>query len=82
LAVRRDRQGRGLGSTLLGHYHGRLDRRSVAAFLEASSPRARTLYLRHGYRDLGETYDVGDGARLWPMWREPRPSTAAGAPAA
>ena len=76
LAVRRDRQGTGLGSTLLGHYHARLDLQQIAAFLEASSPRARTLYLRHGYRDLGEPFEVGDGARLWPMWRKPRVNVA------
>jgi GNAT superfamily N-acetyltransferase len=77
LAVRPDRQGNGLGSQILGHYHARLDRANMAAFLEASGPRARTLYLRHGYRDLGDPYEIGDGARLWPMWREPRGRAAA-----
>jgi GNAT superfamily N-acetyltransferase len=76
LAVRRDRQGAGIGSSLLSHHHARLDREGLPAFLEASSPRARSLYLRHGYRDLGEPYAVGNGSLFWPMWREPAPGPA------
>jgi GNAT superfamily N-acetyltransferase len=72
LAVRPDRQGAGLGSALLERYHARLDRIGEPAFLEASSPGSRRLYLRHGYRDIAEPYIVGDGAQLWPMWRDAR----------
>ena len=49
LAVRPGRQGRGIGTALLTARHRDLDRDGVPAYLEASSPRARDLYLRHGY---------------------------------
>ncbi|HEX5493068.1 MAG TPA: GNAT family N-acetyltransferase [Mycobacteriales bacterium] len=71
LAVRPERQGAGLGSALLRHHHARLDRTGVAAYLEASSPRSRELYLRHGYRPRGEPFTVPDGTPFWPMWRTP-----------
>jgi GNAT superfamily N-acetyltransferase len=61
-----DRRGAGLGSALLRH---RLDRANVAAYLEASSPRSRALYLRHGFEDLGAPVQVADSPLLWPMWR-------------
>lgn len=74
LAVHPDRQGHGLGTALLAHYHGRLDRAGMPAYLEASSRRSRDLYLRHGYRDRGMPIVLpDDGPRLWPMWRPPVP---------
>ncbi|GAA3148410.1 GNAT family N-acetyltransferase [Nonomuraea roseoviolacea] len=66
LAVHPARQGRGLGSALLRHHHARLG--GLPAYLEASSPRSRDLYLRHGYRPR-ETFALPDGATFWPMWR-------------
>jgi GNAT superfamily N-acetyltransferase len=72
LAVRAEHQGQGIGSALLDHYHGTLDASGTAAFLEASSPGARALYLRHGYVDRGQPYAVPNGALFYPMWREPR----------
>ena len=71
LAVRPDRQGNGLGSALLRHHHARLDRAGTPAYLEASSPASRDLYLRHGYHLRGEPFTVPDGTPFWPMWREP-----------
>jgi GNAT superfamily N-acetyltransferase len=71
LAVRGDRQGKGLGSMLLDHHHATLDRNHIAAFLEASSPGSRDLYRRKGYQALGEPYAVPNGALFWPMWRVP-----------
>lgn len=63
------RRGAGLGSALLRH---RLDRAAgLPAYLEASSPRSRALYLRHGFTDLGEPVRAADSPPLWPMWREP-----------
>lgn len=79
LAVAPDRQGKGTGSLLLDHHHRRLDRSGTCAYLEASSPRSRALYARHGYVDLGPPIDLPDGPRLWPMWRAPR-SFAVGRP--
>lgn len=71
LAVREDRQGNRLGSNLLRSHHRRLDRAGIPAYLEASSTRARDLYLRHGYRLHGEPFHLPDGPPFWPMWREP-----------
>lgn len=69
LAVRPDRQGGGLGSALLRHYHRRLDASGTAAYLEASSEQSRDLYLRHGYRPHGDPFTLPDGTPFWPMWR-------------
>lgn len=63
------RRGAGLGSALLRHKLARAD--GVPAYLEASAPRSRALYLRHGFTDLGEPVRVADSPPLWPMWRAP-----------
>lgn len=68
LATRPKAQGRGLGSALLRHHHAAHP--ELPAFLEASSPRSRELYLRHGYTDLGRYSLPGpDAPSMWPMWR-------------
>lgn len=73
LATRPGSQSRGLGSTLLERHHAWLDARGIPAYLEASGPRTRELYLRHGYQPLSEPYYLGgDGPPMFPMWREPR----------
>jgi GNAT superfamily N-acetyltransferase len=72
LAVRPGRQGRGIGSALLNARHHDLDRDGVPGYLEASSPRARDLYLWHGYTARpGAAFRLPEGPLLWPMWREP-----------
>jgi GNAT superfamily N-acetyltransferase len=78
LAVRPGCQGRGIGTALLNARHRDLDRDGVPAYLEASSPRARDLYLRHGYtlRPGGPFRLPEGGPPMWPMWREPAPATA------
>lgn len=63
------RQGTGLGSALLRHRLAHTD--GLPAYLEASSPRSRALYLRHGFTDHGRPVQVADSPPLWPMWREP-----------
>jgi GNAT superfamily N-acetyltransferase len=72
LGVRPDRQGRGVGSALLGDHHARLDAAGRAAYLEADDPRNRVLYRRHGYADRGDPVAVGGRTLMWPMWRAPR----------
>jgi GNAT superfamily N-acetyltransferase len=72
LAVHPQRQGAGVGSALLAHRHRLLDAQGTPAYLEASSERSRALYLRHGYRRLGEPLrPAPDGPPMWPMWRQP-----------
>ncbi|GAA1008855.1 N-acetyltransferase [Acrocarpospora pleiomorpha] len=66
------RQGSGLGSAMLRHRLARADADGLPAYLEASSPRSRALYQRHGFEDLGEQVRVADSPLLWPMWRPPQ----------
>jgi GNAT superfamily N-acetyltransferase len=73
LAVKPALQRRGIGTALLRHYHARLDRAGMPAYLEASSRASRHLYLRHGYTDHGAPIELPDGPQLWPMWRPPQP---------
>lgn len=62
-------RGNGLGSALLRDRLERADAEGLGTYLEASSPRSRDLYLRHGFTDAGEPVRVPDGPTLWPMWR-------------
>lgn len=71
LAVRPDRQRRGIGTSLLHARHAVLDRERTPAYLEASDPVKRDIYLAHGYVDLGVLIQLPDGPPMHPMWREP-----------
>ena len=64
-------QGRGIGSTLLRDMLERADREAMPAYHEATTPRNRALYERHGYITQGE-FTLPDGPPLWRMWRDPR----------
>jgi len=77
LGVRPGQQGRGIGTALLRAHHRVLDQAGAAAYLEASSPRNRRLYERHGYADLGPPICLPDGPRMFPMIRQPRSVAAA-----
>lgn len=66
-------QGRGHGGDLLRRRLARADADGLPAYLEASSPRSRALYERHGFRDTGEPMPLPDGPPVWPMWRAARP---------
>jgi len=64
-------QGRGLGSAVLAPVLERCDREGMPAFLEASTPRNRALYERHGFA-VSEEFKLGRTAPMqWRMWREP-----------
>lgn len=63
-------QGRGFGAALLRPVLEICDRERLPAYLEASSPRNRALYERHGFRAVGEIR-VKDSPPVWPMRREP-----------
>jgi len=73
LAVAPGQQSRGLGGRLLRARLDELDRAGVPAYLEASSPRSRRFYLRHGYVDRGLPFTTPGGpeSAFWPMWRAP-----------
>jgi GNAT superfamily N-acetyltransferase len=73
LAVRPGCQGQGIGTVLLNARHRELDHGGVPAYLEASSPRARDLYQRHGYTLRPDApFCLPGGPPMWPMWRQPR----------
>jgi GNAT superfamily N-acetyltransferase len=65
------RQGRGVGRTLLGSRLPELDRAGRPAYLEASSPRNAALYARLGFQHLAAPIELPDGPSLYPMWRPP-----------
>jgi GNAT superfamily N-acetyltransferase len=69
LAVAPHLQRRGIGTALLTGSHRFLDSENSPAYLEASDPGTRRLYLRHGYADLGDPIQLPDGPRMYPMWR-------------
>jgi ribosomal protein S18 acetylase RimI-like enzyme len=64
-------QGRGIGSGLLRQGLARCDEDHLPAYLEASAPRNRALYERHGFAVVGEIRTAGSPP-LWPMWRPAR----------
>jgi|SRR5215471_15246152 len=61
-------RGRGYGTTLLCHALERCDRDHLTAYLEATAPRNRALYARHGFEDLG-VIQAGTSPPMWPMLR-------------
>jgi GNAT superfamily N-acetyltransferase len=71
LGVRPSAQGRGLGGRLLARKLEHIDRSGDAAYLEASSPRNRVLYERHGFELVSE-FSAEGGPPMWAMWRPPR----------
>jgi GNAT superfamily N-acetyltransferase len=73
LAVHPDHQRRGIGAALLRAHHATVDGQRMPAYLEASSPRNRALYQRHGYvlRPGGPFHLPDGGPAMWPMWRAP-----------
>ena len=72
LATVPEAQGRGIGSALLREVLDRADREHMPSSLDATTPRSRALYERHGYVARGEFTLPEDGPTLWPMWRDPR----------
>jgi GNAT superfamily N-acetyltransferase len=62
-------QGRGLGSALLGHALAVCDDEALPAYLEATNPRNRDLYARHGF-NVVDVIQSGTSPPLWAMLRE------------
>jgi GNAT superfamily N-acetyltransferase len=71
LGVEPASQGQGLGSALMFPVLQRCDAERVPAYLEASAPRNRALYERHGFEVTREFRVGADAPPIWGMWREP-----------
>jgi GNAT superfamily N-acetyltransferase len=72
MGVAPSRQGRGIGSALLRPVLERCDSAGLPAYLEASSPRNRDLYKRHGFEVVEILELAAGGPAHWLMWREPQ----------
>lgn len=72
IGVAPESQGNGMGSILMHPVLQRCDAEGIPAYLEASAPRNRDLYLRHGFEVTEEIRPGRGGPPLWRMWREPR----------
>ena len=70
VGVEPDSQGRGLGSILMHPVLQRCDAEGTPAYLEASAPRNRALYERHGFEVTEEIHPSRSGPPIWRMWRE------------
>jgi GNAT superfamily N-acetyltransferase len=66
-----DRQGRGIGSTLIKTVLARCDDEHIPAYLEATADRNRRLYERLGFETRARI-DLPEGPPMWGMWREPK----------
>jgi len=72
IGVDPDRQGRGVGSSLLAPMAERLDREGMPAYLESTKERNLPLYERFGFK-VTEAFDIAKGGpRIWAMWRDPQ----------
>src|SRR5690606_6046955 len=72
MAVLPTHRGRGLGSAMLRFGLRVADDEGLPAYLEASTPRNRALYERHGFVDFGAPIRLPEGGpELQPMLREP-----------
>ena len=67
------KHGQGYGSALMQYALTTCDRQGVVAYLEATSPRNKPLYERHGFEETG-VIQVGSSPPMWPMVRRPRRS--------
>ncbi|MBA0053925.1 GNAT family N-acetyltransferase [Streptomyces sp. AJS327] len=72
-AVLPECRGRGYGGALLRRQLTRIDEERAGTWLEASTPRSRALYERHGFVAVGEPIVLpDDGPQPQPMWRQGR----------
>ena len=71
IGVDTTKQSRGYGSALLVHALARCDQDGLPAYLEASSPRNKSLYERHGFEEIG-VIQAGSSPPMWPMLRRSR----------
>lgn len=69
IGVDPDRQGKGLGSQLLGHLAAHADQDGVGCYLENANPHNLPFYGRAGFEVIGEKIIIG--LHAWFMWRKP-----------
>ena len=72
LAVDTLKQGRGVGSSLIGNMTTRADEEGLPCYLETQQPRNVPLYLRHGFEVLVDTVEPVSRVRTWTFLRQPR----------
>lgn len=79
LGTHPDHQGQGLGTAVVAPGIAAADAAGVGCYLESSKEANVPYYRRLGF-EVTDTYEVdgGRGPRLWLMWRDPQPPTAAG----
>ena len=65
-------QGRGVGSTLIGHVLRRCDIEQVPAYLENSRQANLDFYRGHGFEVLRKIQFTDSAPPVWLMWREPQ----------
>jgi len=73
VAVRPDRQGRGIGRALLAPMLDAADRQGDPTQLASTNPRNLTFYERLGFRTLAIVQPDPELPRVWSLWREPQP---------
>ncbi|MGY1680516.1 GNAT family N-acetyltransferase [Geodermatophilus sp. SYSU D01176] len=66
------RRGAGIGAAVMRPVLARCDGERLPAYLEATSERNRSFYLRHGFVDVETLVLPDDGPVLHAMWREPQ----------
>ena len=71
IGVLPDRQGRGLGGSLLASMLEQLDRDGLAAYLENTNERNVELYERFGFRTAAELTLAPAAPKILCMWRPP-----------
>ena len=72
LGTHPDRQGQGLGSSLITPITDRCDETGLGAYLESSKESNVPFYRRHGF-EVVESVAPGESPPMWLMWRDPQP---------
>jgi GNAT superfamily N-acetyltransferase len=70
IAVRRDRQGRGIGHELMAPTMRRIDEEGASAYIESSNEKNLTFYQRFGFEITDRVQLAPDGPSMWTLWRE------------
>lgn len=71
LGVKPELQRRGIGSIFMKEVLAKCDRENIPAYLEATSPANRDLYMRHGFKVTKKFNLPNNGPGMWFMLREP-----------